>query len=75
MGDNYLIINGEQVREFGASFGIGIPMRRSLSRINLFVDYTKRYGSEAAGLHTERVITIGGSLNIYDFWFIQRKYN
>ena len=75
LGDNYLIINGEQVKEFGGSFGIGIPMRRSLSRVNLFVDYTKINGSEAAGLHTERMLTIGGSLNIYDFWFIQRKYN
>jgi len=75
MGDNYLIIHGEQVKEAGASFGIGIPMRRSLTRANLFVDYTKKTGSEAAGLHTERIFTIGGSLNIYDFWFIKRKYN
>jgi hypothetical protein len=74
MGDNYLVINGEQVREMGVSFGVGIPMRRSLSRTNLFIDYTKKSGPEAAGLHTERLFTIGGSLNIYDFWFIQRKY-
>jgi hypothetical protein len=75
MGNNYLIINGAQVKEIGASFGLGIPMRRSLSRVNLFADYTKKSGSEAAGLHTERLLTIGASLNIYDFWFIQRKYN
>jgi hypothetical protein len=75
IGDNYLIINGEQVSEMGASFGIGIPMKRSLSRANLFFDYTKKSGSEAAGLHSERLLTIGASLNIYDFWFIKRKYN
>lgn len=75
LGDNYLIIHNEQIREVGASFGLGIPMRRSLSRANIFVDYTKKTGSEAAGLHTERILTIGGSLNIYDFWFIKRKYN
>jgi hypothetical protein len=75
MGDNYLIINGEQVKEIGASFGVGIPMKRSLSKATLFVDYTKKNGSGAAGLHDERILTIGGSLNIYDFWFIQRKYN
>jgi hypothetical protein len=73
-GDNYLVINGEQLRELGATFGIGLPMRR-YSRANLFVDYTRKSGSEAAGLHDERIITIGGSLNFYDFWFIQRKYN
>ena len=75
IGDNYLIVNGEQVKEMGASFGIGIPMIRSLSRATLFVDYTMKNGSEASGLHNERLITIGGSLNIYDFWFIKRKYN
>ncbi|HUX95655.1 MAG TPA: hypothetical protein VMV47_07975 [Bacteroidales bacterium] len=74
-GDNYLIINGSQVKEYGASFGIGLPMRRTNSRANLFIDYTRRSGSAAAGLHDERIITIGGSLNIYDMWFLQRKYN
>ncbi len=73
MGDNYLIINEKQLKEFGATFGIGLPMKRN-SRANLFFDYTRKIGSEAAGLHDERIITIGGSLNFYDFWFIQRKY-
>jgi len=74
-GDNYLVVHDEQVKEYGASFGIGLPIRRTHTRANLFVDYTRRTGSAAAGLHDERIITIGGSLNIYDIWFIQRKYN
>jgi hypothetical protein len=74
-GDNYLVVNGARVKEYGASFGIGLPLRRTHTRANLFVDYTRRTGSAAAGLHDERIITIGGSLNIYDIWFIQRKYD
>lgn len=74
-GDNYLIIRGEQLKEYGATFGIGLPMRRTNTRANLFIDYTKRSGSADAGLHDETIITIGGSLNIYDMWFLQRKYN
>jgi len=74
-GDNYLIVNNEQVKEYGASFGIGLPLRRTHTRANLFIDYTRRTGSAAAGLHDERILTIGGSLNIYDTWFLQRKYN
>lgn len=74
-GDNYLIIRGEQLKEYGATFGIGLPMRRTNTRANLFIDYTKRSGSSDAGLHDETIITIGGSLNIYDMWFLQRKYN
>ena len=76
MGDNYLVINNSQIKEIGASFGLGIPMRRNyLSRANFFVDLTQKKGTEASGMHNERIITIGASLNLYDFWFIQRKYN
>lgn len=80
IGDNYLIINGEQVKEYGASFGVGIPMgrslsdKRSLSRINLFFDFTRKSGSAINNLHTENYYTMGISLNLYDFWFVKRKY-
>jgi len=74
-GDNYLVVHEEQVKEYGASFGIGLPLRRTHTRANLFVDYTRRTGSAAAGLHDERILTIGASLNVYDRWFLQRKYD
>lgn len=73
MEDNYLIINGEQIKEVGASFGIGIPMRTS-SKTNLFFDYTRKTGSTLNNLHIENYYTIGISLNLYDYWFIKRKY-
>jgi hypothetical protein len=74
--DNYLIINGEQVKEYGASIGIGLPMRRSLSKANLFFDFTQKTGSVINSLHTENYYTFGISLNLYDgFWFIKRKYD
>ncbi|MCX6325991.1 MAG: hypothetical protein NT144_04990 [Bacteroidia bacterium] len=73
--DNYLIINGEQVKEYGASIGIGIPMRRSLSKTNLFFDFTRKNGSAGSILHTENYYTMGISLNLYDFWFIKRKFD
>jgi hypothetical protein len=75
IGDNYLIINGEQVKEIGVSAGLGIPLRRSLTKINLFIDYTRRAGSESSILHTENYLSMGVSLNFYDFWFVQRKYD
>jgi hypothetical protein len=71
--NNYLIINGEQIKEFGLGFGLGIPMPRSLSKTNLFFDYTRKSGS-ATDLHTENYFTMGISLNLYDFWFVKRKY-
>jgi hypothetical protein len=75
IADNYLIINGAQVKEIGASFGIGIPIRRTLSKANLFIDYTKKHGPAGSVLHREDYITMGISLNFYDFWFVKRKYD
>jgi len=79
--DNYLIIDGAQLKEYGASFGIGIPMSRtltksnSLSRTNFYFDWTKKYGPSSSILPTENYYTIGISLNFYDFWFVKRKYD
>ena len=74
-GDNYLVLDGFQLKEKGVSFGLGIPLRRTFSRVNLFVDYSQISGSKKSELHSENILTIGGSLNFYDFWFFKRRYN
>lgn len=73
-GDNYLIINNMQLKEYGASVGIGIPMKH-LSMTNFFFDYTKKYGPGNSNFHTEDYYSIGVSLNLYDNWFMKRKYD
>jgi hypothetical protein len=74
IGDNYLIINGQQLKEFGASFGLGLPMRLN-SKTSLFFDFTRIVGSAAYNLNNEDMFTVGFSLNLYDFWFLKRKYD
>ena len=74
-GDNYLVINGEQLKEYGASIGFGVPLRRSLSTTNFYFDITRKTGAAGSSLHTENYFTFGISLNLYDFWFIKRKYD
>jgi hypothetical protein len=79
IGNNYLIINGEQVKEYGASMGLGIPMRQTPTgehlKANLFFDFTRKSGSLSNSLHGEDYITAGISFNLYDFWFVKRKYD
>ena len=75
IADNYLFIQGEQVKEIGASIGIGLPLRRSLSKANLYFDYTRKTGPTLSNPYSANCFTMGISLNLYDFWFIQRKYN
>lgn len=73
--NDYLMINNEQIKGFGVSAGIGIPLKRSLSKTNLFFDYTKKSGNFENGLHKENYYTLGVSLNLYDFWFMKRRYD
>jgi len=74
-GDNYLIINGEQIKEFGASVGVGVPLPRTQSFANIYFDFTRKSGSLSNSLHSEDYLSVGFSLNLYDLWFIKRKYD
>jgi len=75
IGTNYLIINGEQVKEKGVSLGLGVPLMRTYSIANIFVDFTNKSGSSLTSLHNENYLTLGISLNLYDNWFQKRKYD
>jgi hypothetical protein len=72
--DNYLVLNGKQVKEWGASLGFGIPLRRTFSKTNIFFDFTRKSLETTAYSHYENYFTMGASLNFYDFWFVKRKY-
>lgn len=75
VGDSYVKVNGEQIKEFGVSAGLGLPMNRSLSKTNIYFDLTRKAGSTSDFLHSENYYTVGISLNLYDWWFLKRKYN
>jgi hypothetical protein len=75
ISDNYLVLNGSRIKEYGASCGFGMQMKsNSLSEATFYFDFTKRSGNIAKGLYNENFYTIGLSLNLYDFWFIKRKF-
>jgi hypothetical protein len=73
--DNYLIINGTQVKDYGISLGVGLPMPLSLSKTNIYVDFTRKSVPAGNMIHNENYITMGISLNFYDFWFRKFRYN
>jgi hypothetical protein len=81
IGDNYLVLNGQQIKEYGASIGLGIPIRQvsnvanfSWGTLNLYLDFTRRNGSSTTSLRYENFTTAGLSLNLYDYWFLKKKY-
>lgn len=73
-GESYTLFDGVQLKEYGITFGAGIPLRRSRSRASFFVDLSNR-GSIDGNLYKEKRISIGASLNLFDFWFIKAKYD
>jgi hypothetical protein len=75
IADNYLIINGVQIKEYGASCGLGMRMRNTYSKTNIYFDFTRKTGDLSKGLINENYFTIGISLNLYDRWFVKKKYD
>lgn len=74
-GDNYLIINKKQIKEYGVSAGIGFPIKRTASVANIYFDFTRRTGPASSSIQGEDVFSVGLSMNLYDFWFVKRKYD
>ena len=75
IGNNYLVLDGNQIKEVGISAGLGLPMRGVLSKANLFFDFTKKTGSIGNITHIENFYTFGISLNFYDRWFLKKQYD
>jgi hypothetical protein len=73
-GESYTLFGSDAVKEYGITFGTGIPMRRSRSRISLAVDLSTR-GNGSGEIPKETRISVGASLNLYDYWFLKRQYD
>ncbi len=69
-----LNINGIGINEFGISFGLGLPIGRAFSNVNLNFEYGQR-GTKNAGLIREDFFKVGLSLSLNDKWFVPFKFN
>jgi len=70
----YLQIRNTQLRDYGISFGVGIPVQRSRSNLNIGLEFGQR-GTTDNNLIKETYGMLTFSLSIYERWFIRRKYN
>lgn len=71
---SYLRINNQQLNETGMSFGVGLPVTRSKSTINLAVEFGRR-GTVKDNLIRENYTKISLYLNLFDRWFMQQKFD
>ena len=69
-----LNINGQDINEFGISFGVGLPVGRLFSNVNLGIEIGKR-GTKDFGLVQENFFNTFLSLSLNDKWFEKRYYD
>lgn len=67
-------VNGEDINEFGISFGFGLGLGRTFSNINLGFEYGNR-GTENSGLVKESFFNVFIGLSLNDKWFEKRLYD
>lgn len=60
------------LKDFGISFGLGLPIGNQMSKLNLSVELGKR-GSTSDGLIEEKYVNLRVGLNIAEKWFNKRK--
>ncbi len=72
MEETGITVNGQDINEFGISFGVGLPVGRLFSNVNLGFEVGSR-GTKDAGLIQENFFNAFLSLSLNDKWF-QKRY-
>ncbi len=71
---SYLMLDGQQIKDFGITFGVGLPVYRSNSTINISAELGRK-GTKEHNLVLENYARLNLSVNLYDLWFIQRRFD
>lgn len=74
---SYLTINNTDFSEYGITFGVGLPIKRSENtypRFNIGMEYGSR-GTKDNGLIKENFLNFNVGITINAVWFQKRKYD
>lgn len=72
-GQSFLNIDNQDFSEYGISFGLGIPLRRSLSTLNLGFEFSQRT-PDSSDMISESFFRFNLGVNIYERWFVRRRF-
>jgi opacity protein-like surface antigen len=67
----YLNLNNTPLNEFGITFGLGLPVPRSLSTINLGLEWGKK-GTTSNNLIQDNYLKFTLDISIWERWFVKR---
>ena len=71
---SYLKLNNHQIKEFGVSVGAGFPFPKSKSTANFAFELGKQ-GTTKDNLVKNNYTKFSLYLNLYDYWFVKRKFD
>ena len=69
----YLNINGHSINKLGVSAGVTLPVPKSLSRVNLGLEFGK-CGTKSDNLIQEGYVNFTLGVSIFERWFVKRMY-
>ena len=78
IGKDYINADGKELKTYGVTFGLGLPVRPArfsyqFTTINTAIEFGRR-GSAANNI-TEGYFKLSVGLSLSDLWFIKRKYD
>ncbi len=71
--NSYLNLFGNQINEYGISFGFGFPMKKSRTVLDLTFEFGSR-GTTNDNLIQENFVNVTFGVAIFENWFHKRKY-
>jgi hypothetical protein len=72
--NTYLQLRENQINDYGITFGVGLPFRRSNTTFNISTEFGRK-GTLSDNLIRETYGIVNIGFTFYDFWFVKRKYD
>ncbi|MFM2213695.1 MAG: hypothetical protein RL427_958 [Bacteroidota bacterium] len=69
-----LVIQNKSITDFAGTIGIGLPLKGSVSNLNIGLEIGKR-GTKYNNLVEENYVNLTLGLSLSDLWFVKRKFD
>jgi hypothetical protein len=71
--NGYYTFDGETIKDFGITFGLGLPLKYKKTNFNISCQLGQK-GKVGTNLIEKRYAIINVGITFFDFWFVQQKY-
>lgn len=69
-----LVIQNKSITDFAANIGLGLPLKGTISNLNIGLEIGKR-GTKYNNLVEENYVNLSVGLSLSDLWFVKRKFD